>query len=682
MADRLRVTELDFDQIKSNLKQFLQQQSEFTDYDFDGAGLSVLLDILAYNTHYNAYYLNMVANEAFLDTALLRDSVVSHAKTLGYVPHSTAAPAATITFTVETNNSTPAKLTIPRGFTFSSNLIDNASFNFLVLEDTTVSKSGTSFIFDELQIYEGRLASYNFNYNQSSNPKAIFTLPETNIDERTIKVLISPSSSNTQVSVYSRATDILDVDSNSEVFFLQEGRKGEYQIYFGNGIIGKKPADGSVISVSYLLTNGINANKADNFVASGTLTDSLGNLQTNFSIDVVNVASGGMNRESVESIKFLAPKQFASQNRLVTKSDYGSYIRKNYTSADSISVWGGEEQPEKAYGKIYISIKPKENFSISETEKRRIITDIISPKIVIGTTVEIVDPAYLYLKTNTTVKYNKNKTTNTENSLKQAVELAILLYKEQYINKFESTFVLSKLENAIDSVDTAIIGSETSVRVEKRFEPNLNQVSSYIVNFNVPLHRGTILNRLVSSEFRISDGTTVRVAQLEESPQSFTGVEQIQITDPGYGYTSKPTVTITGDGVGASAEANIVNGKIQSITIKNRGVNYTRASVTISGGGGYGATATAIVSGKVGSLNVVYYDTNSEKKIIKSNVGTIDYDNGIVVIDDINIISLVSGSVMKINVEAEKGIIESVRNTIITIDENDPSAISINFETV
>jgi hypothetical protein len=242
--------------------------------------------------------------------------------------------------------------------------------------------------------------------------------------------------------------------------------------------------------------------------------------------------------------------------------------------------------------------------------------------------------------------------------------------------------VLSKLENAIDSVDSAIIGSETTVRVEKRFEPEFNKVSSYIINFNVPLHRGTILNRLVSSEFRISDGTTVRVAQLEESPQSFTGVEQIQISDPGFGYTSKPIVTITGDGIGATAEAIIVNGKIQSIILTNRGVNYTRATVTITGGGGFGGTASAIVSGKIGSLNVIYYDTNSEKKTIRSNIGTINYDVGIVTIDDINIISLVSGSVMKIDVEAEKGIVESVRNTIITIDENDPTAITLDFETV
>lgn len=682
MADRLRVTELDFDTIKNNLKNFLNQQSEFTDYDFEGSGLSILLDILAYNTHYNAYYLNMVANEAFLDTALLRDSVVSHAKTLGYTPFSAKSSVAIIKFTVQTNNSTPAKLTIPKGFPFLSNQIDGKSYNFVVLEETTVSKSNTNFIFEDLEMYEGQLITYNFIQNESSNPKAIFTLPDENIDASTIQVSISPSSSNTQVSVFNLATDVLDITSTTEVFFLQEGKKGNYEIYFGNNIIGKKPPDGAVISVSYLITNGINANKADNFIAADVLVDSLNTSQTNFLIDVIGVANGGLERESVDSIKFLAPTQFASQNRLVTKSDYGSFIRKNYTSADSISVWGGEEQPEKSYGRIYIAIKPKDAFAISEAEKRRIITDIISPKIVIGTTVEIVDPSFLFLKTNTTIKYNRSKTTRTENGLAQVIENAIILFKEENINKFEATFVLSKLENAIDSVDSSIIGSQTILRVEKRFEPILNKVSSYIVNFGVPLNRGTLLNRLVSSEFRISDGATVRIAQLEESPQSFTGVEQIQITDPGFGYTSVPIVTILGDGIGATAQAKVVNGRIQSITITNRGVNYTQATVTITGGGGIGGSASAIVSGKIGTLRVIYYDTTSEKRTIKSNAGSIDYDNGIIVINDLNIISLISGSTLKIDVESEKSIIETTRETIITIDENDPTAIALKFETV
>jgi hypothetical protein len=318
MVDRLKVTELDFDTIKTNLKTFLNQQSEFTDYDFEGSGLSVLIDLLAYNTHYNAYYLNMVANESFLDTALLRDSTVSHAKTLGYVPYSASSPVAIINFNVTASSNTAATLTIPAGFTFLSNQIDSKSYNFVVLNDTTVTKSNTTYSFENLEIYEGQLVTYSFSYNSASNPKQIFTLSDTNIDTDTIKVVVSPSAANTASSVYNNITDILDVAASSEVYFLQENRDGKYQIYFGNDIVGKSIADGSTVAVTYLLTNGTAANKANNFVATATLQDSLSVSQTNFTITPVSAASGGAERESVDNIKFSAAAQFSTQNRLVT----------------------------------------------------------------------------------------------------------------------------------------------------------------------------------------------------------------------------------------------------------------------------------------------------------------------------------------------------------------------------
>jgi hypothetical protein len=236
------------------------------------------------------------------------------------------------------------------------------------------------------------------------------------------------------------------------------------------------------------------------------------------------------------------------------------------------------------------------------------------------------------------------------------------------------------LENQISTVDNSIIGSETSIRVEKRIVPILNTTASYIIDFGVSLNRGTLLNRLVSNDFRISDGGVIRIAQIEETPQSFTGVEQILITDPGFGFTSTPTVTITGDGFGATAEARIVNGKVQSIQITNRGVNYTQAVVSIRGGGGVGASATALVSGRIGNLRVVFFDANAEKRIIKPNVGNINYDTGLIEINDLNIISLVSGPFLKIDVESERSIIESSRNIIITIDEFDPTAIIVAVE--
>ena len=230
--NRLQVTELDFDTIKSNLKSFLRQQTQFQDYDFEGSALSVLVDLLAYNTHYNAYYLNMVANEAFLDTALLRDSVVSHAKSFGYTPYSVTAPSVTLNVTITSASSNTGELTIPRGYIFLSNQIDNRSYDFVVMEDTTVTKSNQQYFFEDLVVREGELVTYNFTFNQSSNPKSIFELPDENVDISTVTVSVRPTAANTDSSTYTRSTEIIDVGPTSEVFFLQETRNLKYQVFF------------------------------------------------------------------------------------------------------------------------------------------------------------------------------------------------------------------------------------------------------------------------------------------------------------------------------------------------------------------------------------------------------------------------------------------------------------------
>jgi hypothetical protein len=682
MADRLRVTELDFDAIKQNLKNFLKQQSEFTDYDFDGAGLSILLDILAYNTHYNAYYLNMVANESFLDTALLRDSVVSHAKTLGYTPYSTRAPVAIINFTIDSTTTTPATATLPEGYAFLSNQIDSKAYNFVVLNDTTVTKSNTQFFFENLQIFEGQLITYSFIYDQGSNPKQVFTLPDTNIDTTTIKVVVNPSSSNTATATYTKVTDVLDISSTSEVFFLQEERGGNFQIYFGNDVVGKALPDGAIVSVTYLVTAGTEANKANNFVATATVVDSLNNGLSDFTITPVSAASGGADRESVDNIKFSAAARFSTQNRLVTFKDYETYILNNYPNIDSISVWGGEENEPPIYGKVLISMKPKENYYISEAEKRRIIDEIIKPKAIIAVQAEILDPEFLFILVDVEAQYDARKTTNTEAILKERIRNAIINYSNTFLNKFASKIIDSKLETAIDSVDTnAIIGNEIEIKVQKRFEPELNTPQSYNIKFNVPLHRGTVADRLSSTEFDIVDSDGVRRSVVfEEVPQSFTGISSVQVTNPGTGYTSTPTVTITGDGIGATAEAVVVNGTIQSISVTNRGIDYTRAIATISGGFGFGAEASVIIDAAVGSLRTIYYDTNAQRQIVDSSAGTINYNTGEVNIDDINILSVSStDGLIRLTIEADEGIIESARNTIITVDETDPVSIVVNL---
>jgi hypothetical protein len=269
-----------------------------------------------------------------------------------------------------------------------------------------------------------------------------------------------------------------------------------------------------------------------------------------------------------------------------------------------------------------------------------------------------------------------------EQSLKNAIKQSIIGYKNTNLDKFNSTFVLSKVQDAVDSTSTANVGSETIVRLQRRFTPKLNESASYTIKFNVPLHRGTITNKLTSTQFTVFDATGVtRSAVFDETPQSFTGISEIQIINPGTGYTTPPTITINGDGVNATAEAVIVNGQIQTIRITNRGVDYTRATVTISGGEGYGAEAVAVVDGRTGTIRTIYYDTLAQRQIINANAGTIDYNNGVITLDNIRILTVDSDdSLIRLNIEAEKGIIQTTRDTIITIDVDDPTSISTTLE--
>jgi hypothetical protein len=579
---------------------------------------------------------------------------------------------------VNSGTTTPETLTIPKGFTFSSNLIDSLSYNFVVLEESTVTKSNTSFFFEDLEIYEGSLVSYVFNYTENSNPKSIFVLPDNNIDTTTISVSVSPNVGNTSTQVYNQVTDILDITSTSEVYFLQESKNGNYEIYFGDGVIGKALNDGAVVTVTYLVTNGVAANQTDGFIAAAPI-----GAYSDIVIDVVDVASGGATRETVDSIKYSAAAQYATQNRLVTTSDYESYIKSKYPSIDSLSVWGGEDETPKVFGKVYISLKPKTNYFISETEKQRIIDEIINPKAIVSVSAEIRDPEFLYLIIESLVQYDQKKTSLDEGTIRNNIRQAILDFRDTNLNKFAGTFVLSKLQDAIDSTNgEAIIGSETVVRVQRRFKPKLNESASYTIQYDVPIQRGTLVDKLTSTQFTVFDiAGVIRAAQFEEATQSFTGISSIQVINPGTGFTTTPTITITGDGSNATAEAVIVNGKIQSINITNRGTDYTRATISITGGNGFGAEAVVVIDGKTGTLRTVYFDSLAQRQIINSNAGTINYDTGEIVINDIRFLSVNSDDgLIRLTIEAEKGIIESKKRNILTIDETDPIAISTILE--
>jgi hypothetical protein len=690
MTDRLRVTELDFDTIKSNLKNFLKSQNEFTDYDFDGSGLSVLLDVLAYNTHYNAYYLNMIANESFLDTALLRNSVISHAKKFGYVPRSASAARATINFTVNSLNSTPGSLTLPRGYTFLSSLLDNKVYNFVTLEDTTVTKTGTSFVFSDLKIYEGFLSEYSFNHSQSSNPKQIFTIPETNIDTSTLKVTVQQSTSNSESIVYTLATDVLDLNANSKVYFLQEGINDQYEIYFGDDVIGKKIPDGGVVNVTYLSTNGSLANRANNFVGTAPVSSF-----TTFSAIPVAASAGGSEKETVDQIKFAAPLQFTAQNRAVTKNDYVKLIQQRYPQFDAVNVWGGEENDPPVYGKVFISAKPKLGFEVSDTEKEYFINEIVKPISVLTVTPEFVDVDYNYVKLTSTVYFDPTKTNLNTSTLTSKVQNAINSFSTSNLNQFNSLFSSSKLRTDIDDSDVSILSNELIVFLSKKFRPILNQTNNYTLDFGLELSRGTTLDNFYSSPtFTILDENLIeRTCFLEEVPSSFTGVESITVITPGSGYTSTPTIEIIGDGRGAKASAIIVNGKLNSVVVTNPGIGYTTAIVRIIGGNGTGASADSVLENRFGKIRIAYFKpdevtSRSTKVVLNSEtnegiMGVIDYTLGKITLNNFAPLSIDNAfGELSVNVRPKSTVLQSLKNKMLAFDAQDPTSVVVELKVI
>lgn len=678
---KLKVAELDFDRIKTNLKEFMKSQSEFSDYNFDGSGLSVLLDVLAYNTHYMGYYMNMVANEMFMDTALLRSSVVSHAKLLGYTPRSRAAAQATVNLALEIiPGDTNSTITLPRFSRFISGAKDGKNYIFVNVEQTTATKnSAGGFYFENLIIKEGQPQSYAFGYDATNNTKQLFELPDLGIDASTLKVQVQTSTQNSTKETFVLAEDSTSVSANSAVYYLEENRNGKYQIYFGDGIIGKSLTDGNVVIVTYLISSGIEANGIKTF----KLVDNVTGYSSSVSL-VAESASGNL-EETVEEIRKVAPKSFISQNRAVTKNDYITLINRDYPYFSAVTVWGGEENDPPIYGKVFFSAKPTANYEVSQTEIDYLANKVIRPHSVMTVKPEYVAPDYTFINLEVNVSFDPTRTSKTEGQIETSVRTAILNYSAANLNSFDNTLKTSKLMREIDIADTSIENNEVIVQLEKRFRPTLNKIKDYTVDFGVPLSPGNNVRRLfVSPSFGHYDNSGVlRNAFLEEIPQSFTGIQTINIINPGSGYTELPTVTLLGDGEGAELEPVLVNGRLKSINILKPGIDYTSAAITITGGGGSGAEAVPVLEAKRGLIRMYYYDDNKVKKIVNENAGTIYYDTGVVVLNDFKPVSVEDAYGTLVMKAYPKNTVFSVsKNKVLTIDSTDPESIKINVSAV
>ena len=478
MATKLQVTELDFDNIKTNLKTYMKNQTEFSDYNFEGSGLSTLIDLLAYNTHYLGMNANMAINEAFLDTATLRSSVVSHAKTLGYTPRSARAPVAYIDIFV--NDVTPlGVVTLPKGTKFTTQISDT-TYGFIVNEDITTTKVGSIIRFQNVPIYEGTLVTAKYTVDNSNLEKR-FLVTDERADTTTLKVSVQNSAADLTTTIYTLATDISQVTATSNVYFLQEIEDGKFEVYFGDDVVGNKPTDGNIIILEYIVTNKGAANGAKTF--SGTAFSGI----TNYTITTTSIAGGGAEPETIQSIKYNAPLDYSSQGRAVTTEDYKVIIPQVFADAQAVQVWGGEDNDPPRYGQVFVSIKTTSGINLTQAQKDTITTALDRYNIA-SIRPTIIDPETTSVRLTTSFKYNSNATTKTAQDLETIVRNVITNYNTSDLQKFDGVFRYSKLSRLIDASDPSILSNITSIRIAKSFTPTLNATNQYIINFSNRLY--------------------------------------------------------------------------------------------------------------------------------------------------------------------------------------------------
>tara|TARA_B100001996_G_scaffold313654_1_gene256089 strand:- start:5589 stop:7403 length:1815 start_codon:yes stop_codon:yes gene_type:complete len=502
----VQVANLDFTEIKSSLKEYLRSNSEFTDYDFEGSTLSTLLDVLAYNTYYTAFNANMVVNEAFLESATLRDNVVSLAKQIGYLPKSSVAPTAVMNIAADfsTENNIPSIVKLPRGSQFLTR-INGTTYSFITAKDYVVGLNTQSIAnFTDVEIKEGNYVLETFTFNGAIPQR--FVLQNPGIDTGTLKVTIRPTFNSTSVVEYRLAENIIGYDSTSQVFFLQEGEDERYEIIFGDGILGKKLETNNYIEVSYITTNGASANAARVFSYGAVLEDSTGasDYAPSITLTTTTAASGGETLESIDSIKRNAPKFFNSQNRAVTADDYESIIRRIFPAIADIVCYGGEDASPPEYGKVKIVIKPAYSSTLSQYTKNLISTDL-KKYAVVSVTPEIVDPSITYVELNSNVYYNKSQTTLNKSELKAEVISGLTNYRSTSdLEKFNGRFKYSRIVGIIDATDTSITSNETSIKLRKDFVPVLNTVTQYEICYQNLIKSGCSNPSVQSSGFVVA----------------------------------------------------------------------------------------------------------------------------------------------------------------------------------
>lgn len=575
---RISVAELDFDAIKTNLKNFLKGQEEFQDYDFEGSAMSVLIDLLAYNTHYNGIYTNLAVNEMFIDSASKRSSVVSLAKMLGYVPRSATCSRAKVTLTVSAPTSTPDVATLPGGQPFITS-VNGKSYVFYNQESVTVSRTGAStYTFPNIEIVEG--TPLQFKYTVADGVRYI--IPNANVDLSTLKVQVQENSSSTVYETFVRADDLTSVTPLTKTYFIKEIDDGLYELTFGDDVLGVALANGNVVTLSYYVSSLEEPNFANVFTYNGASV-----LGSNLSVVTVDPASGGYPPEDIKSIKFNAPKMYAAQNRAVTPDDYKSIIYNKFPQAASVQVWGGEDNTPPVYGKTFICVKPKDANKLTNQQKELILTEILQNRNVVSITPEIQDPEFFNIRLNVHVHFNPKETTKSPLQIETIVKEAIMAYNDSELERFDSILRYSKLTKVIDEADPSIINNITTLMVHHPHSPAYGTAKKYVLVLINPISKGWSEDAPVFRSTGIYIPNSTQVHYLDDDGQ--------------------------------------------------------------------------------GNIRLYYLNANFEKVMVNARQGVIDYDNGVVEVDDLHIVDIADNS-FDWEIVPESYDVVSALNQIVRID--------------
>ena len=568
MASKLEISELDFDQVKENLKTFLGQQDEFRDYDFEGSGMNILLDVLAYNTHYIGYNANMLANEMYLDSADQRANIVSLAKQVGYTPKSATASKATIDVLV--NSASGSSITMSRGTKFTTT-VDGTNYSFVNNADVSISPVDGVYKFSSLDIYEGTYLNYKYTANTSDTEQR-FIIPNDDVDTTTLTVKVQESASDSTTNTYTLASGITGLDNTSKVYFLQEVENGRFEVYFGDSVLGKAIADGNIVILDYIVCNRDEPNGATTFTLSGNV----GGF-SNVTITTVNNAANGSDPESIKSIKHNAPRDYSSQDRAVTAEDYKVLVKSLYANAQSVQVYGGEDAATPDYGKVYISIKAKSGSNLTEVTKTSLVQSLKSYAVASVTPV-IIDPETTYLTLTTTFKYDSSLTTKDVSTLQTNVLNAISSYNTNTLEDFTGMFRYTAVTKAIDDADTSILSNITTIKLYKYITPTLNSALKYTLSFNNAFynphseHNKTAGGIISSTGFKINNDSSASEHFLDDDGAGNIRVYYLSGTTRIYTSTTFGTINY------ATGEVILTSANITSISNVD-GASSTRIRV-------------------------------------------------------------------------------------------------------